>query len=262
MTRLMIYSLVITVVGLSFYRAVWAKVIVTDNQSTQNIMSTQQPLSKKEITALAAQWGITPKEYTHYQEIMQHTPSGKWYRQLDPAEVLALNSQNEKDMRHYARIEAKLMHAKVSKELLLSRLYRQAYRQLYPNQRPIELTGQALKQRPPLSLQAGDHIWLFTKLSDVATLFILPSLIEKITTTPGTALDIYFVGKHLTRQQIQQWAATQQLNPSLVSQHRITLNQGNARFHALAQGKTLELPYVGLVHQRQWHEISLSELSA
>ena len=148
------------------------------------------------IQQQAKQWGLSANDYQQYRWLMTHTPSGHWYKQLDPAEVLALNTDDPATMLRYAKVQARNMHVRVNRELKFDQVYRHAYQQLYPHQKPIQ------SAIPKRTLQSGDRLWLFVKLTSPLGPFVYQRLIQHVQASPGSVLDIYFVGiirEHTTR---------------------------------------------------------------
>lgn len=205
----------------------------------------------------AKQWGLTVQAWQHYHWIMNNTPSARWYKTLDPAEVLALNTTDSRDMMQYALIQARNMHERVSQELAFNKIYAQAYQTLYPNEKPI--SSSTIKQSIGATLQAGDHIWLFVGVNTPLGRFVYQHLIQSVQTTPNAVLDIYFVGQDLSPQSIETWAQSSGIQPAMINQ-QVTLNEGNQRFSEVSQGKNQDLPLVGVVRNNQFQPISLSSV--
>ena len=88
----------------------------TQHQIVQTL-ATQYSLKDR-----AKMWGLTAEEFKRYLWLMENTPSGHWYKDLDPVEVLALNAKDSNDMMQYAKIQAHNMHARVTRELALNRV--------------------------------------------------------------------------------------------------------------------------------------------
>lgn len=205
----------------------------------------------------AQQWQLTLQDYQRYERLMQNTPSGHWYTQLDPAEVLALNANNKESMIKYAKLEARLNHQRIQRELDFDTIYRQAYRTLYPKQKPIMPPG---SKSPSVStLTNGDHIWLFVNFHSPMTNLLMPNLLTVLKHHRESKLDIYFVGQHIEPSHIQAWAALHQL-PHDLMQHRISLNIDQHRLSTVSNNQSVTLPYVGLVHQGHFQTLAVSSL--
>lgn len=217
---------------------------ILNNQQTER----QQP------SIVAKQWGLSVTDYQHYQQLMQQQPNQRWYRTLDPAEVLALNSQNDTEMKRYAAIQANRMHQRIAQELQFNQFYREAYHRLYPQEQPI----QPNTHRSSINFQHGDHLWLFVNAHDL----LLPALRKQLLSwveTKAVKLDIYVVGNQVTDQALQQWAVVNQL-PNTVIQRSITLNKGNQRWTLIHQHQTYTLPFLAWVHNQRLQPLQWSQL--
>ncbi len=211
----------------------------------------------KSQTTTANSWGLTLTQYQRYLQLMKNTPSQKWYKDLDPAEVLALNAKNPAEMMQYAQIQARNMHARVTRELAFNTLYAKAYQTLYPNQKPI--MSEQVRSLQNQAIQSGDRVWLFVGANTPLGQFAYQHLLKIIETTPNTVLDIYFVGKDVTPQTIKAWAENVNLPHDQINK-TITLNIGNSRFSSVTKGKNVNLPYIGILHDNRFQPISLSSV--
>jgi integrating conjugative element protein (TIGR03759 family) len=228
-----------------------SQVATTQNQVTQTLAM------QANIKTKAASWGLKTQNYKRYLWLMKNTPSGHWYKHLDPAEVLALNANNPQSMMKYARIQARNMHVRVTRELAFDQLYTQAYKKEYPNEKAIRSPGtQGLTKS---TLASGDHVWLFVGVSTPLGSFAYQHLIKAVQAAPNTTLDIYFVGKNISEKSIQAWAVSVGILRSIVNK-QVTLNYGNDRFQSLSKGKKVNLPFVGIVHDEHFQPITLSSV--
>lgn len=231
--------------------------ITQPNQTQTQIV--QSVSSQPDLQDQARQWGLNTDDYQHYLWLMKNTPSSKWYAQLDPAEVLALNADDPSGMMKYAQIQARNMHVRVTRELAFNKMYAVAYKQLYPTEKPIQssMTNSAIGSG--LALQSGERVWLFTGVNTPLGSFVYQHLMKEVQQTPNTVLDIYFVGNQLTQQAIQQWAVASNIPHNMINQ-QVTLNYGNDRFQSVTKGKGVNLPYVGVVHNQNFQAITLSSV--
>ena len=228
----------------------------TQDQTTQSIQSSQSSIGSSDIQ-LASEWGLTLKQYQRYTWLMTNTPSGHWYKDLDPAEVLALNAESHDDMMTYAKVQAKNAHDRVSRELAFDRMYTLAYRQEYPDEKAIQ-SPMAMNEGHS-ALQAGDRIWLFLSPDTPLGPFVYEHLMTVIEATPNTALDLYFVGDHVTAKSIQSWAKTNGVSEDLINKE-LTLNYGNDRFNKATQDKNPSLPFIGRLRDGHFQSITLSSV--
>jgi len=223
----------------------------TQTQIVQTLTSQQYSLKDR-----AKMWGLSTEDYKHYLNLMKNTPSGHWYKRLDPAEVLALNAKDPSQMMVYAKVQARNMHARVTRELAFDKIYSEAYKQLYPNEKPILSPDQSAQGA---ALQSGDRVWLFVGVNTPLGSFAYQHLLKEVQATSGAVLDIYFVGNNVTQQSIQQWAMSMAIPRNIVNK-QVTLNYGNDRFESLTKGKKVSLPFVGVVHDSHFQPITLSSV--
>lgn len=229
---------------------------VVNPQQTQNqiVNSLANQYSLKDR---AKMWGLSTDDFKHYLWLMKNTPSGHWYKSLDPAEVLALNAKDPDQMMQYAKIQARNMHARVTRELAFNKIYSEAYKQQYPNEKPIMSPDSPGGQGA--NLQSGDRLWLFVGVNTPLGSFAYEHLIKTVEATPNTVLDIYFVGNNVTQQSIQQWAMAAGIPRDMVNK-QVTLNYGASRFESLTKGKKVNLPFVGVLHNNRFQPITLSSV--
>jgi len=75
-------------------------------------------------------WDLTSFEWNQYLKLMQG-PSGHYYSQLTPPEILGITAENNQDRKHFAEISAKLEHDKLQRELLFNNAFHQAAAKIY-----------------------------------------------------------------------------------------------------------------------------------
>lgn len=202
-------------------------------------------------------WRLTKEELKRYHWLMENTASARWYKDLDPPEVLALNAKDLKEMMRFAKIQAHNIHDRVTKELEFNLVYSKAYKSLYPNEKPVVTFGGKSLDRN--RLRFGDRIWLFVGTKTPLGHFIYQNLIKIIKKNKGVVLDIYFVGKDLENRNIQSWAEDSGIIPNIINT-QVTLNYGNVRFQNLSRNKKISLPFIGIVHDSHFQPIELSSV--
>ena len=231
--------------------------ILADTPVITRVQTTQTSIGVISDDQLASEWGLTLQQYQRYTWLMANTPSGHWYKDLDPVEVLALNATSNDDMMGYADIQAKNAHDRVSRELAFDHMYALAYSQEYPNEKAIQ-SPMAMRDAHA-ALQAGDRIWLFLSPNTPLGPFVYEHLMTVIEATPHTALDLYFVGENITAKSIQEWAKNNGVSPDLINR-QVTLNYGNDRFRKINQGGNPMLPFIGRLRGGRFQGITLSSV--
>lgn len=205
--------------------------------------------SETVLQQTAKQWHLTVEDYRHYQWLMQHTPSRQWYAQLDPPEVLALNTDDEAKLRHYTEAFVKITHQRVTRELAFNRLYGEVFHALYPDEKAVVIDA-ALNAWN--TWQPKDRLWLFVRnpfnSDEKNPQSTLQTLLNRIAlfleTKKGVTLDIFLVGSnHHHQQNLLAWAKQYPL--PLALQHRVSLNNGNNRYRELSRQahQSLQLPF-------------------
>ena len=143
-------------------------VTVTPTQITQNVYAYSRvtqldylKLTDADQQSIATTWNVSSTDYAHYLWLMENTPAGKWYADLNPAEVLGLYAKDDKTRLHYAKIIVKNTFERTTRELALQQAYNEAWHELYPTLKPIEYQKSNFTHSNKLSLQAGDQLLLF-----------------------------------------------------------------------------------------------------
>lgn len=195
----------------------------------------------------AQQWHLTVEDYRHYQWLMQHTPSRQWYAQLDPPEVLALNTDDEAKLRHYTEAFVKITHQRVTRELAFNRIYGEIFHALYPDEKAVVIDAAISAWN---TWQPKDRLWLFVRNSfdsdEKKPQSTLQTLLNRIAlflqTKQGVTLDIFLVGNKNNSNNLLRWAKQYPLPSAL--QHRVSLNNGNDRYRELSRQahQSLQLP--------------------
>src|SRR3990167_10959156 len=178
MTKRHIHQLIVTFAGIYFIQLALATSVMPILEPSLTTLQEEKITTLPDLANKAPIWHLNTDDYQHYLWLMKNTPNGKWYPQLDPAEVLGLNADSEDEMLKYAKIQAQMTHDKVSRELAFTQLYRKAYQSLYPNELPIQ--SKLNTNHRGFFLQPGDRVWLFTGVQTTLSNFVYQSLINVI----------------------------------------------------------------------------------
>lgn len=222
--------------------------------------STVANTTSDDLKAQAKRWGLSSDDYARYLDLMKNTPAGRWYKNSDPTEVLAINARNEAEREHYAEIIAKSTHDRLENELAMQRAFNIAWQKLYPDVKPIALPSEKTSQQNHVNLQAGDQLLLFTDLNNTSNGFMLPALFPVIEQHAGIKLGIFIVGNSVSDKAIQDWAKQNQIPLKLVEQGSIVLDHDKGRFAQMAKGAG-SLPTLILNHQGRFNVVSLNDLN-
>ncbi len=190
----------------------------------QNVVTNQ--LNRQTLQTQAQTWGLTESEWQRYQALEQGE-RGIWSPGLDPLTVLGVESRNEQEREHYARLLANKMHDRMERELQFQRTYDRVFAELYPNEQPFTV-------EPHISERIGRVIY-FTRLDNCDKCEsnadrMLSYVNEK------TPIDIYFVDVK-SNDDIYAWAKKHHIDPNKVQKKLITLNHDSGAWLQYADGK-------------------------
>jgi integrating conjugative element protein (TIGR03759 family) len=207
-------------------------------------------LNKDQKKQIADMWEIDAVEYDRYLFLMQNTPSGKWYKQLNPPEVLGINAKDDKERMKYAKIVAKNAHERVKRELDFQKFYDKAQKILYPTLKPIAMPGAEKDKSDYLSgitlsnakLIPNDILLFFTNIDNPLNKKITTKILKKIQQNSDSSLAIYISGK-VSDDAIRHWAARNAIPPAFVKNGRISLNHENGKLKKLYKNSS-DLPFI------------------
>ncbi len=97
----------------------------------------QSEQSTSKIAEEAKPWGLSSQDYQHYLKEMAEGPNRLWWKEIDPPQVLGMNAKTDEERMKYAKIEVELDQERAEKEIEFQHTYTQAFRELYPNAKPI-----------------------------------------------------------------------------------------------------------------------------
>ncbi len=214
-------------------------------------------LSADQQQQIAQVWGVTDKEYAHYLWLMQNTPSGRWYKNLDPDEVLMLNANNDQERMKYALIVVKETHDRGEHELAAQKAYDQAWQTLYPNQPRIMIPGQTPQSFK--ELKAGDTLLFFTKINDDSSNATLQQLFDLIVHHSDVRLQIFIVGDPGSKA-IETWANQQKIPTDLYQAGVIKMQMDKGYLSKLTQSP-LPTPVLMLNHDQDLTLVSADEFN-
>lgn len=199
----------------------------------------------------AQSWGLDSSEEKRYLAIMTNRGT-QYFKARDlkthagdmivsdnytPVEVLGINARTDAERRKYAQEQAEQEFQWNAKFLAYNNAYHKTAVTLkdelnLPIIKKFDTTKFSPYSYKPISLKPHDKLMLFVGIND-AVRSIISSLMGSITKDPNIQLDVYFVGKNITKTEVQTWAKSQNLIPEMVKDHQITLNFGNDRFSEL-----------------------------
>jgi hypothetical protein len=130
----------ILLLGLILTSSVYAENNV-QNTKTQNTVSQNTTITTSQV-GVAKDWNLTEPEWNQYLKLIEG-PSGHYYSQLSPPEVLGINAETNEELRQYAEVSAKLEHDRIERELRFNAAFHEAASRLYaaePIIKPFDYT--------------------------------------------------------------------------------------------------------------------------
>jgi len=179
-------------------------------------------------------WQLTDAEEKRYVQLMQ-SRSGLYYQglRMSPIDILGLNARDDVERAHFAELAAVQEAQKVAQNIAWNNAFYQAYNKLFkdvPVVGDFDPSPYSPYAHQPIQLRSGERLYLFVKPDD-AVKTVLMQLIDSVTRTPDTQLNLLFVD--MDSDAIQLWANRQQIPLDLVNSRQITLNDGKPQYDAL-----------------------------
>ncbi len=207
----------------------------------------QTPIMRSTSSATTAEqasrWGLTLKDWTRYQRLMQG-PRGIWTPNLDPVTALGVHAETDAERRRYAEILVRLERERWERELAFEKVVQQVKRELYPNEplldpERVKALIEARTREAPY--RAGDRLLLFVNLESHACDRLAQHLAAEVQSLPGLQLDVFALGP-VRDADIQAWAARLKLPEPLVHQGRLTLNHDHNTLNTLTRDPSISVP--------------------
>jgi len=205
---------------------------ITQDQAVDSIKLTAKQQHQAKV------WDLSKKQEQRYVALMQNK-SGSYYkkRPLSPVEVLGINARTDQEREYYAMLAAQQESQRIAKELAYDNTFRQSYIKLV-NQKnlPVVRDFNTRQYSPyfykPVDLKPNDQLVFFVKQKDVVDPVTI-SLLNSLKKIKNLQLNIYFVDKNVSKQQIFTWADHHYIPQKMVKDKLITLNFGYDKFQNL-----------------------------
>ncbi len=227
----------------------WA---VETGRTTANNVTTQdsQANSSEEVFAQGkrfsrSQWGLDEAEWQRYLTLIQGIRGSISQPNLSPLEVLGIHAETDGERRDYAGRLAKVMHDDAERVLAFARVYQEEANKLNPNPALIDKALLELGTVQKNSLQNGDRLLYFTRISHCPVCKYQLSALMKATQTAPVQLDIYVVDAK-SDGAIRAWAEQQPLDHTRMKNKTLTLNHDRGTLTQMA-GPTGTAPLTLLV---------------
>lgn len=192
----------------------------------------KSPLNENTLThselARMRTWGLSKTEWHRYRGLMQGIRGSVSPATLSPVEVLGIHARNSDERRRYAEQWAKMMREDAGRILAFQRAYDEAWHRLYPDTVLIDadvLSSAESSQdlANTFGWQPGDRVLFFASTQCPSCDTVLERMLGQLDRFSG--MDLYLVDIAAGEEfRIREWAASKQIDPQRVRQHRITLN--------------------------------------
>ena len=180
------------------------------------------------MTSHTALWGLDDTDWQRYQTLMQGIRGSVSPATLSPIEVLGIHARSTEERRRYAEKWALMMREDAERILAFQWAYDDAQRRLFPSGLLIDASlvnsrksDQGLSEE--LAWQPADRVLFFTDTQCPACDAVLERLLSQLKHISG--IDLYLIDVTAGEEsQIREWAATKQIDPQWVNNHKVTLN--------------------------------------
>ncbi len=246
-------------VGLCGFQYAFAE--QTSHVTVQGVGVNKSQTPTTSIAQQAKVWGLSKDQYRQYLTDMATTPSARWWKDLDPPQVLGMNATTENERMEFAMIDVRIDHDRATREIAFQHAYNKAFAKLFPNAKLIAINTN--KQSQSANIHSHDRYYLFTALNDAEGAMLATKITGLMAKKSDVALNIFFVGSAPIRD-IQRWAKGNNLPTKMQSQDRITLNQneqgGHNMLKQIVKTPSVSLPIVVRVRDGHSSIITLASI--
>ena len=235
----------LAIVGLIAIAAPCLNAATSTTKSHQSFEAISSNRDSSQIE-LASEWGLTLEDWSRYQGLMKG-PRGIYSPGLDPLTALGIEAKSAEDRRRYAELQVNAERQRVEKELAYQQAYDQAFKQLYPDEKIIQLSASPASPMTssPRALKSDGRLAIFVQDNCMACVTRVQNLQAQ-----NQPFDLYFVGSQGNDEMIRRWAVLARIEPTRVLSRAITLNHDAGRWQGMGLGG--ELPAVVREVDGQW----------
>ncbi len=205
-------------------------------------------------------WGLSKTEWYRYRALMQGIRGSVSPATLSPIEVLGIHARNRDERRRYAEQWARMMREDAERILAFQRAYDEAQKRLYPDSVLIDDDALVSARSGPdraeaLGWQLEDRILFFTDTQCAGCDAVLERMLARIGQFSG--IDLYLVDVTAEEEfRIREWAATRQIDPQWVHEHRVTLNIDGGAFKRVLAHTGLKDAALPVLVRKRGHQMT------
>ena len=203
-----------------------AEVSALDTQRLETLRRQVDKINRESLQAQATQWGLTPEDYQHYQQLM-NGPRGIQSPGLDPLSTLGIEAKTPAERRRFAELWVKQEAARTEKELNFQREVSAAWKRLYPDVLPVNM-GKAAG----IAHDSGGRLALFVRQKDCKT---CDARLQAVL-ADNRPVDIYLVDSAGNDNTLRAWAKAHNIPADRVRSRQITLNHDGGRWMRFGDG--------------------------
>ncbi len=224
----------------------------------------KSPLNEHMLTpaerARMRTWGLSKTEWYRYRALMQGIRGSVSAATLSPIEVLGIHARNREERRRYAEQWARMMREDAGRILAFQRAYDEAQKRLYPDSVLIDANvllsaRSGLDSAKEPAWQQEDRILFFTNTQCAGCDAVLERMLARIGQFSG--IDLYLVDVTAGEEfRIREWAATRQIDPQRVREHRVTLNIDGGAFKRVLAHTGLKDAALPVLVRKRGHQMT------
>lgn len=203
-----------------------AEVSALEKHRLENLQRQVDKITRESLKEQATQWGLTPEDYQHYQQLMSG-PRGTQSPGLDPLSTLGIEATTPAERRRFAELWVKQEYARTEKELAFQREVNVAWKRLYPDALPVNM-GKAAG----IAHDTGGRLALFVRQKDCKT---CDARLRAIL-ADNRPVDIYLVDSAGNDNTLRAWAKAHNIPADKVRSRQITLNHDGGRWMRFGDG--------------------------
>ena len=191
--------------------------IQATTHSPQSITNTLEQSS----TEYSAQWGLTPQEWTTYQQVMRDR-RGVWSPGLDPITALGVSANTAAERQRYAELYVRTEFERTRKELAFQLAVDQAWVRLYPETPRIGTRS--------IAKLATERPWRYALIVSAdceACTSLLQQRLDAMVQEAEEGVDIHVVATAGNDNALRDWIATQPELLAALKNGKVTVNHGN-----------------------------------
>lgn len=221
---------------------------VTENSDTDISSSNDKENKIKIDKEKALYWGLSDQEWKKFEKTMEIGGRGYWTPSLDPLTTLGIEANTDEERIHYAKLLVEKESQRVKKELAFQHAYDSMWKELHPNELPIELEDNPNLFAPIDYL--GERLALFVSVNDE---FIGASFVESILKV-GKDVDIYLLDTDGDDNKIQSWAKKNNIPVDKVRLGNISLNHDAGEWKLISLGN---IPSIMQKQNNKWRRVEV-----